>query len=250
MKLKYNDLIFDVNGDLNNYYTKDECDNKYAKLDQSNTFSQTQSFTKENSTILIVNDDYIFGQRPEDETKRQIWFHGKSDALGVLQYIYSSNGMESLSLLKRRRDEEGNFLSVYDGLSIISNDDNPSKTFVLVPYTKEDEGQSNYNRQAVAREYADCYGFKGINEEYLRWQSATSSFTQTITKTGFGNYHITGITGSLQIKVNDRIYWNHNSKSNWNQDIMIPFKKGDTVQFIFTTGTVGSTFSFNKTYSY
>ena len=45
MKLKYNELIFDVNGDVNldNYYTKSECDNKYAL--KSHTHSQYATTT-------------------------------------------------------------------------------------------------------------------------------------------------------------------------------------------------------------
>ena len=41
MKLKYNDLIFDLNGDVNldNYYTKSECDNKYALKSHSHNIS-------------------------------------------------------------------------------------------------------------------------------------------------------------------------------------------------------------------
>ena len=45
MKLKYNELIFDMNGDINldNYYTKSECDNKYAL--KSHTHSQYATTT-------------------------------------------------------------------------------------------------------------------------------------------------------------------------------------------------------------
>ena len=41
MKLKYNELIFDINGDVNldNYYTKSECDNKYALKSHSHSIS-------------------------------------------------------------------------------------------------------------------------------------------------------------------------------------------------------------------
>ena len=41
MKLKYNELIFDMNGDVNldNYYTKSECDNKYALKSHSHSIS-------------------------------------------------------------------------------------------------------------------------------------------------------------------------------------------------------------------
>ena len=41
MKLKYNELIFDMNGDVNldNYYTKSECDNKYALKSHSHNIS-------------------------------------------------------------------------------------------------------------------------------------------------------------------------------------------------------------------
>ena len=41
MKLKYNELIFDLNGDVNldNYYTKSECDNKYALKSHSHNIS-------------------------------------------------------------------------------------------------------------------------------------------------------------------------------------------------------------------
>ena len=41
MKLKYNDLVFDLNGDVNldNYYTKSECDNKYALKSHSHNIS-------------------------------------------------------------------------------------------------------------------------------------------------------------------------------------------------------------------
>ena len=45
MKLKYNDLIFDMNGDVNldNYYTKSECDNKYALKSHSHSNYATTS---------------------------------------------------------------------------------------------------------------------------------------------------------------------------------------------------------------
>ena len=56
MKLKYNELIFDVNGDVNldNYYSKSECDNKYAKLNEDNNFSKNNTF---NNLAISSNDD-------------------------------------------------------------------------------------------------------------------------------------------------------------------------------------------------
>ena len=96
MKLKYNELIFDVNGDVNNYYTKDESDSKYAKLNQVNTFNTRNYFTCEKEhneqygiSIYSNSKDLDFNNHNFDSTVlNKIVMTDKNDNhLGIIQFM-------------------------------------------------------------------------------------------------------------------------------------------------------------------
>ena len=245
MKLKYNELIFDVNGDVNNYYTKNESDSKYAKLNENNTFLNQQNYKNIGESINLINDDLVFKNRPEIETKQQIWFRDNiGQNLGVIQYIYTNTGYESFDLLKTLRNNDGTLVNKWRGLNIQSTDEDPNNVYLTCspPLDENNALPDKFQSQIPNIQYVDNYSIKGVNRAFDDYQSRTSSFTSTIANDGIYNCNVWGLNGALDITINGHTVWHFDNQSNTYRDLIMLFKKGDVLQFSFTNAHVGNYF--------
>ena len=243
MKLKYNELIFDVNGDLNNYYTKDECDNKYAKLDQSNTFNARNYFTceKERNTqygisIYSNSNDLDFNNHNFDSTVlNKIVMTDKNDNhLGIIQFMQGVDDYYSFEFIKQLADESGNLTEDWDGIRLLSKN-NRTGVKMTVPYTTTN---SDDNECACAR-FVNERSFGRINTLVGDIVTAPSSFiwgNDNDYSWGVLYCQASNINGNYNVNLNGGLIISRTNLTNESIFISIPFKPHDYVQFNFDSG--------------